>query len=228
MMGVRDDLPGQLAAGVQALGLPLTDAALQQLLDYLALLQRWNQVINLTAVRAPAQMVTHHLLDSLAVVAPLRRQLLAHGLGGGAAPRILDVGSGGGLPGVVLAVAEPGWQVTCVDAVAKKAAFITQVAATLGLPNLRAVHARVQQLDGPYDVVCARALATLAELVGWTGHLLAPGGLWLALKGRTPQEEIAALPPWVEVFHVEPVTVPGLAAERCLVWLRRRADAKTP
>lgn len=227
-MGARDDLPGQLAAGVQALGLPLTDAALQQLLNYLALLQRWNQVINLTAVRAPAQMVTHHLLDSLAVVVPLRRELQAHGLAKGAAPRILDVGSGGGLPGVVLAVAEPGWQVTCVDAVAKKAAFITQVAATLGLPNLCAVHARVQQLGGPYDVVCARALAPLAELVDWTEHLLAPGGLWLALKGRTPQEEIAALPPWVEVFHVEPVTVPGLAAERCLVWLRRRADAKTP
>ncbi|TSE25881.1 Ribosomal RNA small subunit methyltransferase G [Tepidimonas sediminis] len=220
------DLPAALAAGLRALGLTLDEAAQRRLLDYLALLQRWNAAINLTALRDPAQMLTHHLLDSLAVLAPLRRELVARGRDGAA--RILDVGSGAGLPGVVLAIAEPRWQVTCVDAVAKKAAFVTQVAATLALPNLRAVHARVQGVDGPFDVVTARAFAALADFVTWSRRALAPGGVWMAMKGRVPHDEIAALPPWAEVFHVEPLTVPGLDAERCLVWLRRRDGDKTP
>lgn len=229
MTAVTEEVRAALDAGLRALGLPLEEAARQRLLDYLALLQRWNAAINLTAVRQPRQMLTHHLLDSLAVVAPLERHL--HGADA-AAPRatvdILDVGSGGGLPGVVLAIARSHWRVTCVDAVAKKAAFVTQVAAALALPNLRAVHTRVQDLSAAFDVVCSRAFAALPDFVAWSRDVLAPQGVWMAMKGRVPHAEIAALPPWAEVFHVEPLSVPGLQAQRCLVWMRRRRDGKTP
>lgn len=222
-----DPLEPALREGLAALGLALPDAAVRQLLDYMAALERWNRVYNLTAVRAPAEMLTHHLLDSLAVVAPLRRHLglppvpaqAPEGLS--AAPvRVLDVGSGGGLPGVVLAIACPDLQVTCVDAVAKKAAFVGQVAASLRLPHLRGVHARVESLAGPFDLICSRAFASLADFATWSRAALAPHGVWMAMKGRVPHDEMAALPADVEVFHVEPLTVPGLEAERCLVWMR--------
>lgn len=222
-----DPLEPALREGLAALGLALPDAAVRQLLDYMAALERWNRVYNLTAVRAPAEMLTHHLLDSLAVVAPLRRHLglppvpaqAPQGLS--AAPvRVLDVGSGGGLPGVVLAIACPDLQVTCVDAVAKKAAFVGQVAASLRLPHLRGVHARVESLKGPFDLICSRAFASLADFATWSRAALAPHGVWMAMKGRVPHDEMAALPADVEVFHVEPLTVPGLDAERCLVWMR--------
>jgi 16S rRNA (guanine527-N7)-methyltransferase len=186
---------------------------------YLDLLLRWNAAYNLTAIRDPAQMRTQHLADCLSVVGPLRRQL---GAVTGPA-RILDVGSGGGLPGVVLALADPGWQVTCVDPVGKKAAFIRQVAAELALPNLHAQQARVEVLKAtPFDVITSRAFASVADFVRLSRHLLAPQGVWMAMKGRRPDEELAALPANIEVFHVEPLTVPGLAAERCLVWMRPR------
>jgi 16S rRNA (guanine527-N7)-methyltransferase len=185
---------------------------------YLALLAKWNAAYNLTAVRDPAQMRVQHLADCLAVVAPLRRQL-----GPRAQARILDVGSGGGLPGVVLAAAEPGWDVTCVDAVGKKAAFVRQVAGELALPNLHAEHARVEALQAPpFDVITARAFAALPDFVRLTRPLLAPDGVWLAMKGKRPDDEIAALPGNVEVFHVEPLIVPGLDADRCLIWMRPR------
>ncbi len=222
-----DSLETALREGLAALGLALPDAAVRQLLDYMAALERWNRVYNLTAVRAPAEMLTHHLLDSLAVVAPLRRHLglppvpaqAPEGLS--AAPvRVLDVGSGGGLPGVVLAIACPDLQVTCVDAVAKKAAFVGQVAASLRLPHLRGVHARVESLAGPFDLICSRAFASLADFATWSRAALAPHGVWMAMKGRVPHDEMVALPADVEVFHVEPLTVPGLEAERCLVWMR--------
>jgi 16S rRNA (guanine527-N7)-methyltransferase len=184
---------------------------------YLNLLVKWNAAYNLTAVRDPAQMRTQHLADCLAVVAPLRREL-----GSANSARILDVGSGGGLPGVVLAISEPGWDVTCVDAVGKKAAFIRQVAGELALPNLHAEHTRVETLDAaPFDVIIARAFASLVELTELTRHVLAARGLWMAMKGKRPDDEIAALPPDVTAFHVEPLDVPDLAAERCLVWMRR-------
>jgi 16S rRNA (guanine527-N7)-methyltransferase len=184
---------------------------------YLALLARWNATYNLTAVRDPAEMRVQHLADCLAVVEPLRRRL------GRRAARILDVGSGGGLPGVVLAVAEPAWDVTCVDAVGKKVAFVRQVAAELALPNLHAEHARVEALKAPaFDVVTSRAFASLADFVRLTRPLLVEAGAWMAMKGKHPDDEIAALPPDTEVFHVEPLTVPGLAAERCLIWMRPR------
>lgn len=185
---------------------------------YLSLLVKWNAAYNLTAVREPEQMRSQHLADCLAVVGPLRRQL-----GTGKSARILDVGSGGGLPGVVLALADPAWDVTCVDAVGKKAAFIRQVAVELALPHLLAVHARVETLRAPpYDVITARAFASLADFTQQTRALLAPTGLWMAMKGKRPDDELAALPPEVTAFHVEPLTVPGLDAERCLVWMRKQ------
>ena len=211
------DLSAALDRGADALSLELTDAQRAQLLDYLALLGKWNKVYNLTAVRDPAEMLTHHLLDSLAVVAPLRRQ------GGDGTLRLLDVGSGGGLPGVVIAICCPSVQVTCVDAVAKKAAFVQQVAVSLGLPNLRGLHARVEAVNETFDVVASRAFASLVDFTGWSTSTLAPDGVWMAMKGKHPQEEIAALPPAVEVFHVEQLQVPGLGAERCLIWMRPRA-----
>jgi 16S rRNA (guanine527-N7)-methyltransferase len=165
-------------------------------------------------------MLTHHLLDSLAAVAPLRRHT------GGKTARLLDVGSGGGLPGVVIAVTCPEIAVSCVDTVGKKAAFIQQAAATLKVPNLRGLHARVESLgteeDGGFDVVCSRAFASLTDFTTWSKAALKPGGVWMAMKGKHPAEEIAALTDDVDMFHVEPLAVPGLDAERCIVWLRPR------
>jgi 16S rRNA (guanine527-N7)-methyltransferase len=201
------------------LGLQLPESALDRLLGYLQLLRKWNAAYNLTALREAAQMRVQHVADCLAVVAPLRRQL------GQARPglRLLDVGSGGGLPGVVLAIADPTWDVSCVDTVGKKAAFIRQVAGELKLPNLHALQARVETLaEPPFDIVTSRAFASLADFVRLTRPLLGPQGVWMAMKGRWPDEEIAALPSDIEVFHVEPLVVPGLAAERCLVWMRLR------
>lgn len=215
-----EELVPALRAGSHRLGLELSDTQLERLRDYQALLQKWGKVYNLTAVRDPAEMLTHHLLDSLAVVAPLRRHVQALGL---AAPQVLDVGSGAGLPGVVMAICCPEMQVSCVDTVAKKAAFIQQVAVSLRLSNLRGIHARVEKLPGPFDLITSRAFASLPDFVHWSVNALAAGhGVWLAMKGRHPADEIAALPPTVEVFHVEQLQVPGLDAERCLVWMRRR------
>ena len=210
-------LGDQLRAGCQTLGLELDEAQIAKLLDFMGLLQKWNKVYNLTAVRNPEEMLTHHLLDSLAAVAPLRRHLAQQG---GAGRRLLDVGSGGGLPGVVFAICCPDLDVSCVDTVAKKAAFIQQAAAALQLSSLHGLHARVENLDGPFDVVSCRAFAALADFTAWSRQALAPHGVWLAMKGRHPQDEIDALPGDVQVFHVEQLTVPGLQAERCIVWLR--------
>ena len=206
-----------LKAGAAELGLNLSEAQFEQLLGYLALIQKWNKVYNLTAVRDPQEMLTHHLLDSLTAVAPLLRHT------GGRAARVLDVGSGGGLPGIVLAICRPELDVSCVDTVGKKAAFIQHVAASLKLPNLQGLHARVETLAGPFDVIASRAFAALPDFVAWSRQALAPGGVWMAMKGKLPQDEIDALPADVQVFHVEPLQVPGLNAERCMVWLRPRA-----
>jgi 16S rRNA (guanine527-N7)-methyltransferase len=203
------------------LQVPLADEQATMLLSYLELIQKWNKVYNLTAVRNPGEMLTHHLFDSLAVIAPLRRQLSGASCGAPAGPvRLLDVGSGAGLPGVVIAICCPEIAVTCVDTVAKKAAFIQQVAVTLKLPNLRGLHARVETLAGPFDVVSSRAFASLSDFVTWSRDALGEGGCWLAMKGKHPADEMAALPTDVAVFHVEPLTVPGLDAERCIVWMR--------
>jgi 16S rRNA (guanine527-N7)-methyltransferase len=161
-------------------------------------------------------MLTHHLLDSLAAIAPLRRQLAGVSL----PARLLDVGSGAGLPGIVIAICCPDMVVHCVDTVGKKAAFIQQVAASLKLPNLRGVHARVESLTDKYDVVSSRAFASLADFTSWSVGALAEQGVWMAMKGKHPGDEIAALPVDVKVFHVEQLVVPGLDAERCIVWMR--------
>ena len=216
--------PG-LRQGLAALGLTLDDAQVQRLLDYLDLIQKWTKVYNLTAVRDPAEMLTHHLLDSLAAIQPLRQQLQSRGLAADSAVRVLDVGSGAGLPGIVIAICCPGITVHCVDTVAKKAAFIQQVAVSLRLLNLRGLHARVESLTEPYDVISSRAFASLVDFTTWSIGALAKQGVWMALKGKHPGEEIAALPESVEVFHVEPLTVPGLGAERCIVWMRTKALA---
>ena len=217
------DSASALAAACAALGLELSATTQTRLLSFLGLLERWNTVYNLTAVRDPGPMLTLHLADCLAVVEPLRRQVGE--LGG---KRLLDVGSGGGLPGVVLAIVEPDFEVLCVDAVGKKAAFVRQVAAELSLPNLHARHVRVERLEAPaFDVVAARAFSTLPALVAATRGLLKAGGIWMAMKGRPPAQEILGLPSDVEVFHVEPLKVPALNAARCLIWMRplRRPDA---
>jgi len=211
-------LEAGLREGLGALDLSLSDAQIGQLLAYLDLIQKWTRVYNLTAVRDPAEMLTHHLLDSLAMIAALRRRLQIMEKGQGA--RLLDVGSGAGLPGVVIAVCCPELSVSCVDTVAKKAAFIQQAAAALKLPNLRGLHARVEALSGGYDIVCSRAFASLPDFTTWSAAALAPQGVWLAMKGKQPADEIAALPPTVQVFHVEQLAVPGLEAERCIVWMR--------
>jgi len=204
-----------LRAGLIELGLDLADAQIGQLLAYLGVLSKWSRVYNLTALKDPGDMLTHHLLDCLAVVAPLVRQM------GGGPLAVVDVGSGAGLPGVVIAICCPDIRVDCVDAVEKKAAFVRQVAATLQLANLRGVHARVETLERAYDLACSRAFASLADFVEWSNPALRDEGVWMAMKGKFPGSEIELMPPGVEVFHVEQLKVPGLQAERCLVWMRR-------
>ena len=215
-------LASKLRVGLAELDLVLSDAQVAALLDYLALIQKWTKVYNLTAVRDPDEMLTHHLLDSLAVIAPLRLQMTNFGLraDAGSALRLLDVGSGAGLPGVVIAICCPDIQVECVDTVGKKAAFIQQVAVTLKLPNLRGVHARVESLTDRYQVISSRAFASLLDFTNWSIKALAEQGVWMAMKGKHPADEMAALPSGVDVFHVEQLVVPGLDAERCVVWMR--------
>jgi 16S rRNA (guanine527-N7)-methyltransferase len=210
------ELDASLHQGAQALGLNLSDVTRAQLLAYLGLLLKWNKVYNLTALREPEQVLTHHLLDSLSLLPPLLKH--THGQ----PAQMLDVGSGGGLPGVVLAICQPELHITCVDAVAKKVAFLHQVAGALNLPNLQAIHSRVENLSGQWPLVTSRAFATLADFTRCTASVLAPGGRWLAMKGKHPVAELAELPKEVTVFHVEPLSVPGLDAERCLVWMGRR------
>jgi 16S rRNA (guanine527-N7)-methyltransferase len=219
----RPRLADTLATAALALGLPLSTQQSAQLLDYMGLLHRWNATYNLTAIREPSTMLTHHVVDCLAAVAPLRREIAAR-----RAKRLLDVGSGGGLPGVVFAVMEPEADVTCVESVGKKAAFLQQVSASLGLGNLHVAHARAEAMvAGPgFDIVVSRAFASLADFVELTEYTLADSGAWMAMKGKLPESEIAALPPLIEVFHVEPLTVPGLGAARCLIWMRHRESVR--
>ena len=208
-----------LRAGLRALALDLSDTQIHQLLDYRDLIGKWTKVYNLTAVRDPAEMLTHHLLDSLAAIAPLKRHLQQAGLEQGST--LLDVGSGAGLPGVVIAMCCPAVAVTCVDTVAKKAAFIKQTALALKLPNLAGLHARVESIAEPFDVICSRAFASLHDFTQWSNSALAAKGVWMAMKGKHPVDELVALSLSIEVFHVEQLKVPGLDAERCMVWMRR-------
>lgn len=208
----------QLLKGLTQLGLSLPSSQQDKLLGYLDLLSKWNKVYNLTAVRDPAEMLTHHLLDSLAVIQPL----LSHTQG--KPTRLMDVGSGGGLPGVVIALCCPEIEVVCVDAVAKKAAFIQQASGALGLPNLRGVHSRVESIGQEFEVITSRAFASLPDFTQWSRASLSEGGVWMAMKAKHPADELAQLSSDVSVFHVEQLEVPGLDAERCLIWMKLQTE----
>lgn len=215
--GVREQDPryAPLCAGLRELALPAEEATVARLLGFLDLLAKWNQAYNLSAIRDPMQMVDQHLLDCLAVLPSLDRHLQ------GRPARILDVGSGAGLPGVVWALMRPQWIVCCVDTVAKKTSFILQAAAELGIKNLQVEQARVERLPPrPHDLVVSRAFASLRDFTRLTRPQLANDGCWVAMKAKIPHTEIAELDGTVDVFHVEPLQVPGLAAQRCLVWMR--------
>ena len=220
-------LEEKLQAGLLELGLDLSAHQQKQLLDYVAMIAKWNKVYNLTAIRDTGEMLTHHLLDSLAIILPLQKHLNGLQANTSKAYRLLDVGAGAGLPGVVVAICCPQISIACVDTVGKKAAFIQQAALALALPNLRGIHARVEQMlpadvQGGFDVITSRAFATLADFVDLTTSLLIHDtGVWMAMKAKTVDAESADLPKGVAVFHVEQLQVPGLNEERCLVWMRR-------
>jgi 16S rRNA (guanine527-N7)-methyltransferase len=207
----------RLKQACAALDLAITDEQARKLLGYLQLLQRWNRTYNLTAIRDPGQMLVQHIFDSLAVVRPLDDAMPSDG-------RLYDIGAGAGLPGAVLAIMRPDWRVACVDAVEKKTAFIRQAAGALALPNLAALHSRVEQLPAAgCDVVTSRAFASLDDFARLAGQHVAPGGTLLALKGKVPDDEITRLHAageW-QVARIDAVSVPELDAQRCLIWMRR-------
>ncbi|HUB89918.1 MAG TPA: 16S rRNA (guanine(527)-N(7))-methyltransferase RsmG [Dyella sp.] len=206
----RSALQAQLELGIAALGLSLPADAVPRLLDYLVLLERWNGAYNLTAIRDPAEMVTRHLLDSLAILPYVQGESLA------------DLGTGPGLPGIPLAIAAPGRQVLLVDSNGKKVRFLREAIRALKLDGVRALQSRVEDVQGQFDCITARAFASLADMLSWGGHLLAPGGVWLAMKGKAPDDELAAVPPGFAVHGMHTLAVPGLgAAERHLVLLER-------
>jgi 16S rRNA (guanine527-N7)-methyltransferase len=208
----RAALSAVLGEGIAAMRLDVSPAQQAKLMDYLALMFKWNAVYNLTSLRDPMQMVTHHLLDSLAAVPAFA-----------AARNVLDVGSGGGLPGIVLAIVRPDMKVSMIDTVHKKTAFLTQVKAELGLTNVTVYTARVEQLQvsDKFDVITSRAFADLSDFVKWSCHLLADGGRYIALKGVAPKDEQQRLPAEWKVDKVEPLDVPRLGAERHLVFIER-------
>jgi len=208
LMDSRESLRRQLEHGIHALRLELSGEAVSRLLDFLDLLIRWNKAYNLTAVRDPAQMVTRHLLDSLAVLPYVRGETLA------------DLGSGAGLPGIPLAIARPDLQVTLVDSNGKKARFLREAARALPLPNARVEQVRVEELEGTCDCITARAFASLADMLAWGGHALAADGVWLALKGQIEKDELAQVPAHFKVAGVHALNVPGLEAQRHLVEIR--------
>lgn len=215
----RAALTAILADGAKGLSLNLSEAQITKLIDYLALMSKWNSVYNLTAVRDPVQMVTQHLLDSLAAVSAFD-----------GARNVLDVGAGGGLPGIVLAIwaaeAQPEMRVSMIDTVHKKTAFLTQVKAELGLSNVSVYTARVEQFEVPqkFDVITSRAFAELSDFVNWSGHLLADGGEFIALKGVSPDAEVAHLPTGWKVREVRALQVPTLQAERHLIFIAKAEE----
>ena len=202
------------------IGLKCTAEQTKKLQDYVAAMHKWNKTYNLTAVRQPSQMLVQHVFDSMTPV-----PFLFDVVGSAQQPRLVcDVGSGGGLPGVVIAALAPAWAVQCIDAVEKKTAFVRQMIGTLELPNLKATHARVEQLaEQNADIVISRAFASLLDFATWSGKHVKEGGHLVAMKGKIPDDEIEALQartPW-RVEHVQPLAVPELNAQRCLVWMRR-------
>jgi 16S rRNA (guanine527-N7)-methyltransferase len=207
-----------LAAGLRTLALELPPSAPDQLIAYLAELHKWNASYNLTAIRDPAEMATRHLLDSLALLPFLAPPHLPS-----AASRLLDVGSGAGIPGLMLAIARPALQVVVLDSNGKKARFMRHAVRTLGLANVEVIERRAEdcQPATPFDVIVSRAFASLAEFVACSHQALAADGRWLAMKGKVTDEERSALPPEMTIEAVHSLTVPGLAEARCVVVLRR-------
>lgn len=206
----RAPLRQRLVAGLDALSLNLADAVIDSQLDYLELLTRWNASYNLTAVRDPMEMVTRHLLDSLAVLPHLSGASLA------------DLGTGAGIPGIPLALARRDLEFTLVDANGKKARFLREAVRQLKFDKVHVLEGRVETVSGSFDCITARAFASLADMLGWGGHLLAAKGRWLALKGKYPQDEVDALPDGFALAEVHELKVPGLDAERHLLVLERR------
>ena len=208
----REKLMSVLSDGIDDMDIPLWAAQREQLMDYLALMAKWNGVYNLTSLREPLQMVTHHLLDSLAAVPAFKD-----------AKNVLDVGAGGGLPGIVLAIARPDIKVSLIDTVHKKTAFLTQVKAELGLANVTVYTMKVQELEvsDKFDVITSRAFADLSDFLNWSGHLLLEGGKFIALKGVAPPEEQERIPGEWKVTGLQPLQVPKLGAERHLVFVER-------
>jgi 16S rRNA (guanine527-N7)-methyltransferase len=215
VLSSTDRRAADLAAGLAALGVMTSETQRAQLVAFLDLLAKWNKTYNLTAIREPERMITHHLLDALAVLPHLPAR---SGL------RILDVGSGAGIPGIPLAIARPEWHVTLVDANHKKMAFGTQATIELALRNVLAQAARVEALtpETPFDIVISRAFADLATFAATSARHVGPGGLLVAMKGVHPDEELAELPPDIEVIATPALTVPGLEATRHLVFMRPR------
>jgi len=204
----RETLRKRLDAGLSALGIALDDRAIARLLDYVDLLERWNAAYNLTAVRDPAEMVTRHLVDSLAILPYVSGATLA------------DLGSGAGLPGIPLAIAVPARETLLVDSNGKKARFLREAVRRLDLEHVRVAESRVEDVAGTFECITARAFASLADMLGWGGHLLAPGGVWLAMKGRVDAAELDAVPARFRVEKIVALNVPGLDAERHLVILK--------
>ncbi|MDA8361537.1 MAG: 16S rRNA (guanine(527)-N(7))-methyltransferase RsmG [Gammaproteobacteria bacterium] len=212
--GIADPAVAErLKAGIDALGLALPDEAADRLLAYLELLGRWNRVFNLTAVREVQDMVTRHLLDSLAVLPYLPPGAL------------IDVGSGAGLPGIPIAIADPSRPVTLLDRSHKRVGFLTEATARLGLKQVVPVCGRAEehQPPRPYDIVVTRAFASLADTLAQTRHLLADQGVALAMKGALPTEEMAQIKGDITIRAVHPLTVPGLNARRHLIVMARAA-----
>lgn len=209
-----ENLRPVLESGLDALCIKLAKEQQDKIINYLIILSKWNSVYNLTAIRDPKEMMTHHVLDSLSAVPAFTE-----------AQNVLDVGSGGGLPGMILAICYPDKKISMIDTVSKKTAFLNQAKAELGLNNVTVYSARVEslQVNQRFDVITSRAFSELNNFVNWSQHLLAEGGRFIAMKGVHPQGEMERLPEGWEVKEVRPLTVPGLDAERHLIFIQKTA-----
>ena len=206
-------LRASLAEGIKALPLSVDDAQIDQMIAYLALLSKWNSVYNLTSIRDPKEMVKQHVLDSLSAAPAFKH-----------AKNVLDVGAGGGLPGMILAITYPAVRVSMIDTVSKKTAFLTQAKTELGLKNVTVYTGRVEALavTAKFDVITSRAFSELCNFINWSGHLLAEGGQFIAMKGVAPDQEIERMPEGWQVQSLQPLSVPGMDAERHLVFIQRQ------
>ncbi|SEM56636.1 16S rRNA (guanine527-N7)-methyltransferase [Luteibacter sp. UNCMF331Sha3.1] len=212
-MTARDVLQAQLERGIASLDVSLPAGAVERLLDYRELLERWNSAYNLTAIRNDEEQVARHLIDSLAILP------FVHGRS------VADLGTGPGLPGIPLAIAEPAREVLMVDSNGKKVRFLREAIRSLKLVNGRALQSRVEDVEGTFECVTARAFATLADMLNWGGHLLAPNGTWLAMKGKHPADELDGVPEGFRVEAIHVLRVPGVEGERHLVVIRRGSGA---